>query len=501
MLHDGFKVDRSWWLLALWCVGICSAKAEVKLPKVLASHMVVQRDKPVHIWGWGKVGETVKVSFRGKTQTTETDELGRWSVYLPPGSAGGPYTVEVAGENRVTLDDVLVGDVWVASGQSNMEFQMRRSANAKDDLPKAANSQVRLMIVQKTAADYEQEDVPEDAQWAASTPETAKEFSAVAWYFAREIQTKESVPIGVVDATWGGTLGESWTRLAAIGEDAALSPIIAARGHMEDRRATALRMEKLQAKLIADAKAKGEPEPKFPWNPPMNMWAPGMLYNGMIAPLTPFAIKGVIWYQGESNSAIERAPLYGRLFKTMIEDWRSQWRIGDFPFLFVQLANFTSTPLEVWAPIREAQRNALSLRNTAMAVTIDIGNPEDVHPTDKLTVGKRLAVAALSIVYGENIESSGPLFRQVTTEGQSLRVWFDHSEGLILKGGPLTGFEIAGSDGVFGTATAQLDGNTVVLQSPAVMRPVAARYGWSNNPECHLYNGAGLPASPFQSMQ
>ena len=485
-------------LMLMGCVSpLC---AEVKLPAVLASHMVIQRDLPVHVWGWASAGEPVLVNFRGNESRTVTDELGRWSLFLPPGSAGGPFEMTIKGTNLLTLSDVLAGDVWVASGQSNMEFEMRRAATAAADIPQAENSQVRLMIVKKNAADYAQEDVETTAAWAASTPDTAREFSAVAWYFAREIQQREQVPIGVIDSTWGGTLAESWTRLAAMGEDAALAPVFAARGHMEDRRADALRLEKIQPALVADAKAKGIPEPKFPWAPPMNMWAPGMLWNGMIAPLTPLPIKGVIWYQGESNSALERAPTYERLFKTLIEDWRRQWQIGDFPFLYVQIANYTSTPLENWPLIREAQRKTLSLRNTGMAVTIDIGNPDDVHPTDKLTVGRRLALPARAMAYGESVEyTPGQVFRQVTTEGANLRVWFDHAAGLQVKGGSLTGFEVAGNDGFFVPAEAKLAGDTVVLSSAAVAKPRMARYGWSNSPECHLFNGAGLPASPFQS--
>jgi sialate O-acetylesterase len=225
-----------------------------------------------------------------------------------------------------------------------------------------------------------------------------------------------------------------------------------------------------------------------------------MLWNGMIAPLTPFPIRGVIWYQGESNSALERAPLYERVFEAMITDWRRQWGIGDFPFLYVQLANFKSTPKEDWATIREAQLETLKLRNTGMAVTVDIGNPDDVHPTDKVTVGHRLALAAAAVAYGRKAEYSGPLFRQVTADGAQLRVWFDHAEGLTAKG-DLSGFEVAGADGKFAPADAVVDGETVVLTSPAVAQPVAARYGWENSPQCHLYNGAGLPGSPFTSQR
>jgi sialate O-acetylesterase len=482
------------------------AHAEIMLPKVLASHMVIQRDLPVHVWGWANAGEAVIVSFRGETRTTQANDLGQWSLYLTPGAAGGPFELTVKGSNSLTLEDVLVGDVWVASGQSNMEFQMRRAATAATDLPKASNARIRLMIVTRRAVDFSQTDVNQDptgngTTWSASTPETAKDFSAVAWYFAREIEEREHVPIGVIDSTWGGTVAEAWTSLTALGEDPGLAPVFTARGHMAEREASALLQEPVRQRQQAEAKAQGRPELKFPWHPLFDMWGPAMLYNGMIAPLTPFPIRGVIWYQGESNSVLERAPTYERLFRTLIEDWRQQWKIGDFPFLYVQMANFKSTPAEVWAPIREAQRKTLELRNTGMAVTIDVGNPDDVHPTDKVTVGHRLALAARAVSYDEQLEFSGPLFRQVTPEGNSLRVWFDHAAGLESRGGTLTDFEVAGADGQFTPAQARIDGNTLLLTSSTVPEPIAARYGWSNNPTCHLYNRAGLPASPFTSSR
>jgi sialate O-acetylesterase len=226
-----------------------------------------------------------------------------------------------------------------------------------------------------------------------------------------------------------------------------------------------------------------------------------MLWNGMIAPLTPFPIRGVLWYQGESNSVLERAPLYGRVFRTLIEDWRRQWGVGDFPFLYVQISNFKSTPGEDWAVLREQQLRTLELRNTAMAVTIDIGNPDNVHPTDKVDVGLRLARAARVLSYGETLEYSGPLFRQATPEGTAIRAWFDHAGGLTAKGGALAGFEVAGADGRFVPATAAIDGATVVASSPDVPLPVFVRYGWANSPECDLFNGEGLPASPFTSVK
>jgi sialate O-acetylesterase len=249
-------------------------------------------------------------------------------------------------------------------------------------------------------------------------------------------------------------------------------------------------------------KAEGRPAPNLPWLPELQSWAPAQLYNGMIAPLTPFAIRGVIWYQGESNSALDRAPMYSRLFPAMIQDWRRHWAQGDFPFLFVQISSFTLAPQDDWATIREAQRQTLALRNTAMAVTIDIGNPDNIHPKDKQDVGERLALAARAIAYGEHdLEYSGPLFQQVTQEPGVLRVWFTHAEsGLTAKGGALEGFEVAGTDGKFVPATAKIDGATVIVGSPQVTAPKFVRYGWANSPKCNLYNQQNLPASPFTSV-
>jgi sialate O-acetylesterase len=303
----------------------------------------------------------------------------------------------------------------------------------------------------------------------------------------------------VIDSTWGGTLGESWTRLTALGEDASLAPLFVTRGKMTDHEADSQFEDKDRKLQVEEAKAQGKPVPQFPWHPPLAIWGPGLLWNGMIAPLTPFPIRGVIWYQGESNSALARAPLYNRLFRTMIEDWRRQWGVGDFPFLYVQIANFKSTSLEDWATLREQQLRTLELCNTAMAVTIDIGNPVDVHPTNKVDVGNRLARAARALSYGEAIEYSGPLFRQATPEGNAIRVWFNHAKELTTKTGELTGFEVAGADGKFVAATARIDGVTLMVSSAEVAEPVFVRYGWANSPDCNLFNGEGLPASPFTS--
>lgn len=490
------------WLCLLALASAETATADVKLPKVLGSHMVLQRDLPVHVWGLATPGETVVVTFRGETEKTKAGALGRWSLYLKPGVAGGPYQMTVAGdaagEQPIVLDDVLVGDVWVASGQSNMEFSLKRAETASADLPKAGIANLRLLMVKRVAVNYPLDDIQSDG-WAVSSPESAEEFSAVAWYFAREIAEREHVPVGVIDASWGGTPVEAWTSLAALGSDAAVNPIFQLWYQKTALQSDNLRRKAIQDELAEAAKAQGKPDAKISVVYAVDSRQPGNLYNGMIAPLTPFAIKGVIWYQGESNGDAAGAVLYGRIFRDMIEDWRRQWGVGNFPFLFVQLANFKNDG--DWPTLRDEQLKTLALKNTGMAVTIDIGNPADVHPTDKVDVGLRLARAARVLAYGEHIEFSGPIFRQVTMEGESIRVWFDHAGGLTARGGGPTGFEVAGVDGKFVPATAKIDGTTVIASSPQVKEPVAVRYGWDADPQCNLYNSEGLPASPFNSVR
>ena len=495
-------------LLAL--LTAATLRAQVTLPKILASHMVVQRDLPVHVWGAATPGEQVSVSFRGETRAVTAGTLGRWSVYLKPGEAGGPFELTVKGTpangaatpgDSIALEDVLVGDVWVASGQSNMEFMMSQAATAADDLPKAGNDQIRLLIVKKRTSAFPLDDVETDG-WAASSPDTAKIFSAAGWYFAREIEQREHVPVGMIDSTWGGTPAEAWTRMQALGADGALAPELAAWGKMTETEPDALLVEKDHQRQREEARAAGKPEPVFPWHRDLLSWGPGNLYNAMIAPLTPMAIRGAIWYQGESNAEATRGPLYKRTMTDLIEDWRQQWGVGDFPFIWVQLANYKPGSPDWWPVLRDQQLKTLALSNTGMAVTIDIGNPDNIHPTDKLDVGLRLALWARALSYGEDVSYSGPLFREAVPDGAAMRVWFSHhAKGLVAKGGDLTGFEVAAADGKFVAATATIDGNTVVVSSPAVTEPAFVRYGWTSNPACNLYNGEGLPASPFTSVR
>ncbi|HME35056.1 MAG TPA: sialate O-acetylesterase [Candidatus Sulfotelmatobacter sp.] len=502
--HSHFSVLRI--ALALIALGILTiaAQADVSVPALLADHMVVQRGLPVHVWGMAAPHEAVSVTFRGETKAATADDDGRWTVYLSPGEAGGPFQMTIKATNTITLNDILVGDVWVASGQSNMEFPMTELVNAQTEIAAAQYPKIRFFMVKHKPADYPLEDA-ESKGWAVCTPETVADASAVAYFFARHLQQKLGVPIGVIESYWGGTAAESWTSLHALSADAALMPVFAARAKTLAGESTVVlheqREEREFQKAVEQAKADGKPLPTPRWHPDFAAWAPAALYNGMIAPLTPFAIRGVIWYQGESNSGPDRAPLYARLFQAMIRDWRNAWGEGDFPFLFVQIANWNAGPDSQWPEVRNAQRQTLALKNTGMAVTIDIGDPVDIHPKNKQDVGLRLALAARAIAFGEKVEWSGPLVRQVTQEEHALRVWFDHAGGLTAKGAELTGFEVAGADGKYSLADAKIEGESVVVSSSAVPIPVSVRYAWAANPNCNLFNKEGLPASPFQAPE
>ncbi len=400
---------------AAWC------GAEVKLPHMLSDHAVLQRRMPVHVWGWADAGEKVTVSFHGQTQVGVADELGKWSVFLRPEEAGGPYTLTVQGSNTIKLEDILVGDVWFASGQSNMEFPLNGFPgnavlkNGPQEIAAATQPQIRLIRFGRKASEYELRD--QDASWTLCTPETAADFSAVAYFFARDLVKQEHVPIGLIDSTWGGTPVAAWMSLEGLSSDAGLMPQFAQRVEMVENQSDVAAMRDAEKREDAKAQAAGQPVPKHPWHPNPDSWAPAGLFNGMVAPAKDFTIKGVIWYQGETDSSAGRAPLYERTFPAMITDWRARWGEGDFPFLFVQLSSFTSTPEETWGVVREAQRRTLKLANTGMAVSLDVGQADNVHPPDKQTVGARLALAARAVAYGEAVEFSGPLFREAADGG------------------------------------------------------------------------------------
>lgn len=469
--------------------------AKVRLASIFSSHMVLQRDRPIHIWGLAEPGEEGDVSFRGMVAHFEADSLGRWSVYLPPVGAGGTFTLTVHSTDRIELTDILVGDIWVASGQSNMQYAMSdKLANGVAEIAAAEFPQVRLLTVRDTFADHPLEDAANDG-WTACTPTSVKDFSAVAYFFSRELNQDVKVPIGIIHASWGGTPAEAWISLGALSQDPALLPVFAARASMMDDLNTTMRQQQSE-KRVSDALTKeGRKALSVPWHPNPDTWAPAALYNAMIAPLTPLPIRGIIWYQGESNTGPTRSYMYERVFRALISDWRKKWAYDDLPFLYVQLANFQNS--DDWPAVREAQRKTLGLRATGMAITIDVGEANNIHPSDKQDVGHRLALLAREIAYGESIEDSGPLFRFAAPIDGEMVVSFTHADGLTAAGGNLSGFELAAENGIFAPASAIIVGDTIHARSAAIPHPHYVRYAWSNNPSASLFNRARLPASPF----
>jgi len=483
--------------------------ADVRLPKVLSDHMVLQQNLPLDIWGQADPGENVKVSFRGQEAATQADATGHWRVSLAPMAAGGPFEMAVNGKNSLKLSDILVGEVWICSGQSNMEWPMSLVNNAEQEIAAANFPRLRLFSVKHEVADTPQADL--SGEWIVTTPENVRDFSAVGYFFGRELHKDLNRPVGLIDSSWGGTPAESWTSETTLQSDLSLQPLVWQwRRVLADYPGAKTNYERDQAaweKKAGEAKAAGKPEPPRPSKPrgPGHAWTPGGLFNAMLAPLTSFGIRGAIWYQGESNAQPFRAAEYRRLFSAMIEDWRRAWDQGPFPFFFVQLANFKerkSQPADsAWAELRESQTAALGLPNTGMAVTIDIGEAGDIHPRNKQDVGHRLALAAKAVAFGKELPFSGPLYKGMTLEGNQVRVHFAHAgAGLKAKdGAALKGFAVAGKDRRFVWADARIEGKTIVVSSPNVTQPVAVRYGWADNPECNLYGGSDLPASPFRT--
>lgn len=487
--------------------------ADVKLPAIIGDHMVLQRGKPARIFGAAEPGESVTVQFRGQTVTGIAEPDGRWEVWLQPLDGGAPADMTIAGRNTIVVRDILVGEVWVGSGQSNMQWTVRNSNNPDQEIRNAAYPQIRLFRVPLKTMETPQWDV--EAKWEVCSPESIPQFSAVLYFFGRSLHKKLNVPFGLIQTAYGGTPAQAWTSKEALAADPALVPILGEwtkvlDAYLENFARYAKAMNDWDSEAKA-ARAAGRELPRRPAMPggPGHAHTPSGLYNAMLHPILPYTIQGAIWYQGESNASKVQAPLYRRLFETMIQDWRRRWGQGDFPFLWVQLANFAKagSPSD-WVLVQEAQSQTLELRNTAQAVINDIGDPVDIHPKNKQDVGERLALAARHIAYKEQLVYSGPRFRQATAEhattgdrGMKMRVWFDSVGGGLKprNGGPLKGFQLAGSDRVFHAADARIEGATVVVSSPNVAKPVAVRYAWESNPDCNLINAEGLPASAFRS--
>lgn len=485
-----------------------AASADVRLPNVVGSHMVLQRDKPLPVWGWAAAGEQVTVTLGQANKASATaDAAGKWSVKLAPMPASAePLEMTVQGRNTITLTDILIGEVWVASGQSNMEWSVQASDNPQDEISAAEYPQIRLFHVPKVPSGTPAADV--QAAWNVCTAQTIPAFSAVAYFFGREIHKELHVPVGLINTSWGGTRIEPWIPPAGFASQDALQAerdaIAAARGGYQEALKNAL--PPLTAWLDAAQKASAAgteiPDPPvLPGHPLNSSGAATGLYNGMVHPLVPFAIRGALWYQGESNRG--QGMHYHDLMKGLIQGWRNVWDQDEFPFLYVQLApykydnNVTALP-EIW----EAQTATLAFPNTGMAVTTDIGNVADIHPRNKQEVGRRLALWALAKTYDKSdLVYSGPLFESMTVDLDQVEVTFRHAGGGLISrdGQPLSWFSLAGEDKKFYPAEATISGEKVIVRSPKVQSPVAVRFGWHQLAEPNLANKAGLPASPFRS--
>lgn len=535
-----------------WLFSVISLDAsELYLASVFGDGMVLQRETAVPVWGKAPPLHKVTIKFAGQLKTTTSDDQGRWRITLDALAVRRePSVLELqCDDSTITCENILVGDVWLASGQSNMAAPLSSVPDATNVLAEVTDPQLRFFTVTKATGIEPQTSL--HGRWESAAPATAGSFSAVAYYFAREIRLKQDVPVAVINASWGGTPVQTWISLEAVRTDPALSKTATEWDQAMAQHQRTASDPSLVAKYKADLKkwqqevapvqeqamkaynaaiAAGasvgsrpvlsrpepiNPDPMAVPGPSRRPQTPAVSYNAMIAPLIPYALRGVIWYQGEQNngSGIE----YRDLFARLIMDWRSRWAQGDFPFLFVQLPSngkdVTPVAKGGWPLIREAQLMTLQIPQTGMAVTLDIGNPQDVHPQNKVHVGHRLALAARRVAYGETLVASGPLFDSCWFTSGQAHVRFRETGGGLMPGEApwhppgyqpfpqdhLIGFYVAGADREWVEAEAHIEGETVTVWTPLVPAPIAVRYGWAQSPRANLYNREGLPASPFRT--
>ncbi|MFL6332639.1 MAG: sialate O-acetylesterase [Pyrinomonadaceae bacterium] len=498
-------------LLALLLVSASAVRAEVSLPDVLSDSMVLQRGVRVPVWGTASPGEAVTVSFAGQTKRTTAGADGRWRVWLDPLRANAtPALLTVNGKNKVEVRDVLVGEVWLVSGQSNMQFTLAETKEAKEAIAAASHPNIRLFNVSRQVAFKHKP--PPLATWQASTPESVKEFSAAGYYFAVELQKELGVPVGVINSSYGGSQAEAWTPVEYLVANPELKATVERTKTWDEERPRVkveyeeqLKRWRVESDKAKAAGARPSPSPAVP-DALREYRIASSIYDGMIEPLIPFPVRGAFWYQGESNEA--RAEQYKILLPTMIRAWRERWGQGDFPFGIVQLPNYRDPKPEpadeAWSHIREAQRlTARATKNTGLVVTIDVGEAHDIHPKNKLDVGRRMARWALAEVYGRRMTATGPMFDRMKVAGSKLVLTFDDvGTGLKIRDGDrLQEFAVAGVDRKWHWAEARIVGkDKVEVWSADVPRPVAARYAFNNNPRHpNLTNETGLPAAPFRT--
>ena len=482
--------------------GLARVHAEVRLPALFSDHAVLQREAEVPVWGWAAAGEEVKVSVAGQSASAKTGADGRWMVKLKGLAAGGPHSLTVQGSNTIEVKDVLVGEVWLGSGQSNMAMTVSRAKDYEAEKVKANLPEIRMFTVRSGASPTPTPDV--QGKWEVCSPETVGGFSATMFFTCRELHRELKVPFGLLHSSVGGTPIESWIDAEAQHAKPELKGFFEAKnGQVFDEAEAKAAYEKQLAvwtEAVKKARAAGQTPPRKPRDPialRATKGNVGGLFNGKINGLIPYAIRGALWYQGEANSQPEKARYYRHHLSLLVEDWRKRWGY-EFPFAWVQLPNFSSRG-DAWCEVREGMFQTLALPATGMAVTTDIGEEKDIHPKNKQEVGRRLSMWALGAVYGKPVAVSGPRFAGSEVKGSEVHLRFTQTDGgLVFKGDP-KGFVVAGEDRKWQEATARLDGDRVIVSSAAVAKPVAARYAWADMPLSTLWNGAGLPASPFRT--
>jgi sialate O-acetylesterase len=494
-------------LVVFVAFAVHAANAQVKASALFSDHAVLLSGAAVPVWGTASVGEKVTVTIDGKSATAVTDAAGKWMAHLPRLKAGGPFEMTIQGRNTITVEDVLVGEVWLGSGQSNMQFPVSVKhayyagmLDEEKEIAAANYPQIR-MFTGKPTTTYELQ-TEAVGEWKICTPENVGDFSAVGYLFARDLQRELKVPVGIVLEAYGASTAEAWVPREQLAAQPRLAPML----ELFDKRVAFFRAH---PEGVSDAEAPAGPQtlnarPSKPGpmrDPTRDQHQPTVLYNAMIHPIVPYAIRGVLWYQGESivggRNGVATYPL---VMETLVKDWRRAWQDPTLPFFAVQLAaldNVSNNPA-----VREAQARILELPNTGLAITIDIGDEKNVHPKNKAPLGERLTLIALAKVYGKRVEYSGPVYTGMAKSAEGITLRFSHAAGLMAKDGPLKWFQIAGSDGKFVDAEAEIKGQTVVVHSPAMTNPASVRYAWANYPlGANLYNAAGLPASPFRTDQ
>ncbi|MCA9003925.1 MAG: sialate O-acetylesterase [Planctomycetaceae bacterium] len=499
-------------LITVNALNVNLAQAEIKLPAIIGDHMVLQQGQKNPLWGWADPGEKITVTVNGQTHSATADDNGKWKVTLEPLKVGGPYEITIKGKETITLKDVLSGEVWICSGQSNMAWTVGSSNDADLEIMTANYPKIRLISVPQVGTQEPQDNF--NGQWEACTPETVRNFSGVGYFFGRQLYQTLNVPIGLIDNAWGGSSAEAWVNRKRLEDEPAFKEMLekwkqteATYNHDQALAAYKKRMDQWKESVKkAKAAGKAAPQaPRAPRNPLTGNHRPSNIYNGVLYPTIGYGIKGVIWYQGESNA--NRAYQYRKLFPYMIQNWRDEWKQGDFPFYWVQLADFRSEKPEPadsdWAELREAQTMTMdALPNTGEAVILNLGEASDIHPKNKQDVAMRLARWALAKDYGVKVVHQSPRYKSMEVKGNKVILTFDHVGGGLDTFDVTTpiGFTIAGEDKKFVKANAKIVGSDKIeVWSDAVMKPAAVRYAWADNPICNVQNKEGLPVTPFRT--